>query len=417
MHRLYLRIYIAFVGIVLLSMFVALGIARYITFSRPVPQELQALVRLIGDRLPGSDASGDALQTSLTGLSAELSLDLSIWDSDRALLATAGQALRASGFDNNEPSWIRYHRRVGVMVQLEDGRWLAAASGAGPLFRHEHWLLVVLIGVMAIGCHPLARQITRRLEHLQKGVTDWGSGDLSARLEVKGHDEVAMLGLSFNKAATRIESLVNQQKEVLANASHELRSPLTRLRMALELLGGDAEPNERQKLIADAGHDIEELDELIGDVLLTSRLEAIHQLETLEIVDLLDVLQTEGERVGARITGEPIQVAGNKSMLSRLFRNLFENAKRHSDAIEAWLEIDAEQVRVCVADRGPGVAETDRERIFERFYRQPGQEQTGGTGLGLALVRQIAEIHGGEVGCHPRKGGGSRFEVRLPLGV
>jgi signal transduction histidine kinase len=275
------------------------------------------------------------------------------------------------------------------------------------------WLVVLalLVVAIAIGVYPIARRLTRRLERLQRRVEALGAGELQARVEVEGHDEVANLARSFNRAADRIARLVTAQRSILAGASHELRSPLARMRMAVELLPEDVRPELRSRL----AHDIAELDGLIGELLLASRLDASEHLEAVEEVDLLALLAEEGARVAAEVSGDPICLQGDPRMLRRLMRNLLENARRYAagSPIEASVTRSAGGAQLCVADRGPGVPAQERERIFEPFYRPPGlrEHSDGGVGLGLALVRQIARHHGGEVRCLPRAGGGTCFAV------
>ena len=200
------------------------------------------------------------------------------------------------------------------------------------------------------------------------------------------------------------------QRRQLAFASHELRSPLARLRVSLELLAGDEALKER------AARDLGELDALIGELLEASRLEALGKPDRGETVDLLGLVAEEAARTGAVVEGEPALVRGDPRLLRRLVRNLLDNARRHAAGadVEARVERVGEGARLTVADRGPGVPEAQRERIFEPFYRPPGTPETGASfGLGLALVRQIARAHGGEARCLPRDGGGTVFEATL----
>jgi signal transduction histidine kinase len=300
---------------------------------------------------------------------------------------------------------------------LPDGRWLLGREAEPHIPGPQSWLLgVLLLSVaIAIGAFPVVRRITGRLERLQARVEALGSGELAARVEVEGNDEVAELARSFNRTADRIERLVEGLRRMLASASHELRSPLARMRVAVELLEDTTRPELRERITRDIG----ELDELIGELLLASQLDAIDHLERTEPVDLLALVAEEAARFGVEVGGEPVSIQGDARMLRRLVRNLLENAERHGDGSAIEVSVTSAPARgegalLCVADRGPGVPERERERIFQPFYRPAGVRESGqGVGLGLALVRQIARHHAGDARCRPREGGGTLFEVEL----
>ncbi|PPE68622.1 HAMP domain-containing histidine kinase [Caldimonas thermodepolymerans] len=277
-------------------------------------------------------------------------------------------------------------------------------------------LLVLFIAVSA-GAYPVVRRLTRQLEALKRGVETFGAGQLHHRVSVSGRDEVAAVAASFNQAADRIEALVRSHQSLLANASHELRSPLARLKMALSLLE-TASPESRASLMQEIGNNIRELDALVEEVLLASRLDAAPRLDRHDPVHLLALAAEEGAYVDARVEGTDAMVRGDERLLRRALRNLLENARRYggSEPIEVSVTVEGQDAVVRVCDRGPGVPEDQRERIFEPFYRMPGHaEHAGGVGLGLSLVRQIAERHRGQARCERREGGGSCFSLRLPL--
>jgi signal transduction histidine kinase len=250
---------------------------------------------------------------------------------------------------------------------------------------------------------------------LKEHVEALGDGRLDERVPVEGSDEIARLADSFNRTADRIERLVADKSRLLANTSHELRTPLARVRMAIALLHDAPRPD----LLARIDRDIEELNELIGELLIASRLEAPEQHYERERVDLLALAAEEAARLeGVVVGGVSRSVDGDPRLLRRLVRNLLENALRHGE-IPVEVEVQAGRepswVRLVVADRGPGIAESERERVFEPFYRPVGQASAeGGIGLGLSLVRRIAERHAGSIRCEARAGRGTRFVLDLP---
>ncbi len=297
--------------------------------------------------------------------------------------------------------------------------WLGAGDRGAPPSVGFVALLMAFALAVALGSYPVVRRLTQRLEGLQRGVERLGSGDLRSRVDASGRDEVAFLAQRFNRAADQVQALVQAQKSLLANASHELRSPLARIRMGLELM--DSAPSAALK--AELTQSMGELDALIEEILLASRLEsaASGALDTVrESVDVLALAAEEAARLGVPLAWAGDSAAailpGDARLLRRLIRNLLENAQRHGGH-EVALSLSAHltELTIEVADRGPGVPQAERERIFEPFYRSnQASEQHGGVGLGLSLVRSMARQHGGSVQCLAREGGGARFVVSLP---
>ncbi|WP_225781841.1 cell wall metabolism sensor histidine kinase WalK [Xenophilus sp. Marseille-Q4582] len=370
-------------------------------------------------------AAGWAWQISDEQRSTPLPREVTLRD-DSHQISGRGTSLRTS----------RPGEALEFEITLEDGRKFTMELGpryerrpSPPPWLHPQtgifWLLGMVGMATGIGLFPIVRRLTQRLESLQRGVQRWGEGDLSARVPEDGQDEVADLAQRFNDAATRIEQLIRSHKSLLANASHELRSPLTRIRMSLELLPvGAAESSANTAAKAEIARSIVELDQLIDEILLASRLDAREaDMGTVESVDLMGLAAEECAHTGAELgvadgtALDALTVRGVPRLLRRAVRNLLENARRYggSAGVEVELSADARHALVRVMDRGPGVPEALRERIFEPFYRLPGaSEREGGVGLGLALVKSIALRHGGQVHCEGREGGGACFVIALP---
>jgi len=373
---------------------------------------------------------GDALQPALAARARELELSLALWDARGQPLARSGDALPKRLAPAPELGFWGSRSVIGVNLRLPDGRTLGVGAPRSEISAHGPWslplpLLIAALGVLlALLAFPIARRITRRLARLSESLERFGQGDLSARVEVRGRDEIAALARRFNASAERIEALVAQQRRVLASASHELRAPLARLRMALELAlepNGQLDEPRRAKLLAETSADVDELDGLVADVLLASRAQRPSDRRAFEPVELAALVRAEAERVQAPCAiAEGLgatTVRGDARMLVRLLRNLIDNAGKHAggDGLELALSREGGELVLRVLDRGPGVPAAERERIFEPFYRRAGhREGQGGGGLGLSLVADIARMHGGSARHQPREGGGSTIEVRLP---
>jgi signal transduction histidine kinase len=419
-HRLYLKIYLALLAsLALFALVVAL--AWRLADVEPQRRGVELAAQVAQNLLPDADAPRAAQQLALERITRGLTVDLALYDQVGKLIASVGTPLPAPAEEEDRgPRWRdgRHEGPHAWSLRLSDGRWLVARlpwQPRGGIGLVAAALALILLAV-ALAAYPVVRRLTRRIERLQAGVESLGAGELSARVEVRGHDEVARLAESFNRAAARIEQLVAEQKALLDAsrqlfnaASHELRTPLARIRMAAELIPAD--PQRR----ADLERDIAELDALIEELLVAARLEAMPAAPTEEEVDLLALAAEEASRYEeAELDGQPVTLRGDPRLLRRLLRNLLENARRHgAPPIELRVSRTAQGAELVVCDRGSGVPEADRERVFEPFYRPATSREASGHGLGLALVRRIAERHGGDARCEPREGGGSCFRVTL----
>ncbi|MDP3898408.1 MAG: ATP-binding protein, partial [Mesorhizobium sp.] len=343
-----------------------------------------------------ADADPVSQQVVIERLADAFRADVALFDRDGRLLAAAGRPIPARELDRLDD---RQAYSVGglFLARLEDGRALAARvrTPPGPRGRNPLAYLALVAAVTGIAAYPVVRHLTRRLEALRLGVEKWGEGDLGSRAVVGGKDEVAAVAASFNVAAGRVEALLAAHRTLLANASHELRSPLARLRLAIDLY--EQAPLERTR--AEIVQSLAELDELVEEVLLASRLDHTEAPSRLEPVDLLAVAAEEGARAGIDVHGIACLVDGDPRLLTRLVRNLVQNGLRHGKP-PVTVEVAARSgvVELRVRDEGPGVPDGEAEKVFEPFYRPAGRSEAAGSwGLGLALVRQIAERHGATV--------------------
>jgi two-component system, OmpR family, sensor kinase len=290
----------------------------------------------------------------------------------------------------------------------------------GPPFWRPAFVVALVLLVVAVATRPLAQRISGPLERLTAAARRLGAGDLSARVPADAHvrrvDEITELTRAFNEMAERIERLVAAEKELLANVSHELRSPLARIRLALELLPRDAEGDRH---LHDVERDLGELDRLIEDVLTTARLDATGLPTHLGPVDARALLANLAERsrrhpLTANVPvlvedGVPVQVIADEALLRRALWNLLENAAKYGvPPVTLSAALDGDRVVLAVADTGPGVAPAERERVFAPFYRgqaahapDGGADARRGMGLGLTLARRVAEVHGGTIAIGP----------------
>jgi signal transduction histidine kinase len=386
--RLYLQIYLTVVAS-LVAFTAAAGVLWWLYIDQLAPRHPMEVIAEAAQALPAADAPPAQQQEGINRLALRLRGDAALYSRDRTLIAQAGRPLPPPEAGRGPRAWT---------VPLADGRWVVArvsreyfrARRPGPLL-----ILVLVALAVGVGAYPVVRRVTRRLEKLKVSVDALGAGELSARVTIEGRDEVAQLAASFNRAASHIEVLVGAHKALLANASHELRTPLARIRMAVELMKEGADPLRRAEL----ERDIAELDALIEEILLASRLDAMQEQAALEQVDLLGLAAEECARYEeAELDGEPASVHGDPRLLRRMIRNLLQNARQHgAPPIEMRVRNVDGGVEISVCDHGAGVPEGERERVFEPFYRRAGA--TVGAGLGLALVRQIARRHRGDAAC------------------
>jgi signal transduction histidine kinase len=402
--------------------------------------------RLVREQL--ADPGG--LQRRLDTLHADLGVDIAVMTPDGTVRAAAGAALlrpaaaalaRARA---GEPT-ISGHPSHSVVTPIRDGAGAVVAVAAmelrgrfgPPNFFGPLALVAVVLVTIAVVTRPLARRIARPIEVLTATARRLAAGDLSARARGgagaphrrHGADEIRELTHAFDEMADRVQHLVRGQRELLANVSHELRSPLARIRVALELVPRTPDVDAR---LADIDRDLGELERLIEDVLATARLDATGLPTELATVDAAALLAELVERARhdpattgreVRVDGSAgVHVSGDPRLLRRALWNLVENAAKYgAPPIVLGAAVDGDRVTLSVSDAGPGIPRGARARVLDPFERldtarTPGRS-TSGFGLGLAFARRVAEAHGGAVtisAATPDERG-CRVSLRLPL--
>ena len=425
MRRLYLQIYADVLAI--LVVFALLGRSAWSASAdarRRARQISRGVARVLARVLPPATAPRADAQAALEQLRARPRDDV---DAARRCAAPMARCSRRAGAELPAPTAAEresgfLHRRHGAIVRacprLPDGRTLVARRPHGA---HD---LGWLVGDRRARRGDRARRLSGRAAHhapareaAARRSRRSARATCARACEVRGADEIADLARSFNRAAAQIEQLVARAAQRCSrSASHELRSPLARIRVAIELLGG----RRRRELRARVSRDIAELDELIGELLLASRLEALAPGRALDRRETIDLLASRrgggGAHAARRVDGEPVNLrrrshapAPARAQPARERAPARPAARRSRSRSRSSA---AGRARLRVSDRGPGVPESERERIFAPFYRPSGASESrdGSFGLGLALVRQIARHHGGEARCHAARG--RRHRVR-----
>ncbi|MER7716477.1 ATP-binding protein [Streptomyces flaveolus] len=318
------------------------------------------------------------------------------------------------------------YRFAAVPVETRDKSRLTVYAGA-PLSA-EHGAVDTALTVMLIGFPALlavvawvtwlvTRRALRPVEGIRREMAAiTASQDLARRVPVPDtHDEIARLASTTNETLAALESSVERQRRFVADASHELRSPIASLRTQLEVAAAHPELLDLDGAVEDTVR----LQRLAADLLLLARLDAGERPADAR-VDLAALARAQAQgRAGVGVRAEDaVAVAGSRGQLERVLANLLDNAQRHArSAVEVSVRRDGDVAVAAVADDGEGVPPADRERIFERFVRLDAarSRDDGGAGLGLAIARDVAVRHGGTLTVRDAPAGGALFELRLPV--
>jgi two-component system, OmpR family, sensor histidine kinase MprB len=274
-----------------------------------------------------------------------------------------------------------------------------------------------LAALLGLGVAQSALVPTRRLTEAAEDIT--ATQDLRRRVDTDRKDELGRLAVAFNTMLAALEDSVEAQRRLVSDASHELRTPLTSLRTNFEILGRtDALPDdERRRLLDDVDAELDELSRLIADVVDLARdgeperIEEDVRLDQL-VADAVDRARRRAPEITFETTLDETVVHGSGERLHRAVSNLLDNAIKWSPE-GAAVEVGVAEAAVTIRDHGPGIAEEDLPKVFDRFYRAPDARGLPGSGLGLAIVRQVAESHGGSVSAARADGGGTIVRLQL----
>jgi len=352
-------------------------------------------------------------------------------DSPLVDFRSMGPTLRVGLTDDVPPD--NDQRVSGRTVDTKFGRYTVLVGGdieAAESTVHTALLLLagacpVVVAVAAISTYRLMRRSLRSVDAIRARVAAITTSDLTERVPVPpGRDEISALATTMNDMLARIERGHSAQRQFVGDASHELRSPLTAIISALDVAVAHPEVFDLDLATSTLVPEAQRMRVLVEDLLLLARADegrlAIHR-EPVRLDDIAAGEVMRQRRIGHRdidITAELTELHGDAAALSRLVRNLLENAARHAHfRVETTVRPHGGYALLTVADDGPGIPARDRPRVFDRFVRLESDRarRSGGAGLGLAIVAEIATAHGGDVSIGDRPGGGTVVTVQLPL--
>lgn len=405
--RLQRRIFAWFGLTILITAFVAGMFAR--RSSANMKSEFLRGQNLLADRFAAvwdRPAERDELGRSV---SRELDVDLRLRDQGGAVVGEYGtHACVAPVLDVPVAKDGREYGTVAVCAERYQG---ASFKFLGPL-------ALVIIFLWA-GSHAIARRLARPFAELERVASQIGTGNLKARFQTEGHgrggEDAVILGGAINDMASRIEKQLADQRALLATVSHEIRTPLARMRLLLELSRDGKDPGAETKRLDELDREIVEIDSLVAELLAASRLDFAAESKREIVAGEIALLALERTGVDPSILDDRTEGAtlkGDPTLVQRAVTNLLQNAQRHGGGpTKLRVVTRGGFVAFEVEDDGPGFAEGEQEKVFEPFFKRSADQ--GSVGLGLALVKRIAEAHGGTAFARNRKGKGAVVGIEL----
>ena len=431
-RRLVYRVY-GFVAVLALSIMAALLILpRYTRAPRylePHAALMQYLIERWSLRTPLD------LDTVMARIEPRLRGKLSLFDANGKLLRTNIDASVDVPLDPPTPEETREIARTKwsldwgrIVVRSDDGSLIGVYAPTRPGFPWSYVLplgamILVLVGIASVW---FSRRLARPLDQLAQAARQFGAGDTAARANLPLVDEVGDVGRAFDEMADRTARLLRSQRQLMGDVSHELRTPLARIRVALELAAED--PVAAGDVLSDVGTDLDEIDQLIGDILTTARLDGDHAKIDREATSVIELADRATRKFKARHPGRSLErsqgddraIQCDPLLLRRALDNLLDNAAKYSDPgsqVTLAIHPNGSSVAFEIVDHGIGMSAAELDLAFTPFWRADDSRtrKTGGVGLGLALARRIARAHGGDVTLSSRPGQGTTARLEVPL--
>jgi len=426
-RRLVYRVY-GFVAVLAIAIMAALLILPRYTRAPRYLEPHAALAQYLVERW--STKNSHELDEAMVRIEPRLRGKLTLYDASGKLLRSNTDPPLEAPSDEEKRDlrtalWSLDWGRI--VVRSDDGSMLGVYAPLRPGFPWSYVLplaamILILVGIASVW---FSRRLARPLDQLATAARQFGEGDITARANLHRADEVGDLGRAFDEMAERTAAVLRSQRQLMGDVSHELRTPLARIRVALELAAED--PVAAKDVLSDVGVDLDEIDQLIGDILTTARLDSDHALER-EPTSVSELADRARRRFSARhparalelATGEDHAIHCDPLLLRRALDNLLDNAAKYSEPgtpVHLAVQPGDESVAFEIVDHGIGMSPAELDRAFTPFWRADDSRtrRTGGVGLGLALARRIARAHGGEVTLVSQLGQGTTARLEVPL--
>ncbi|RKQ96861.1 two-component system sensor histidine kinase RstB [Kushneria sinocarnis] len=403
-------------------------VAHFTGLSERQPQQLMLMLRQWLNAVPE-----DQREARFQTLRDQTALTMGIGSGSPAGLSSsqleqldAGQVVM-----NVEPE----RPSLALYTRLADGRWITV----GPVRPFEPLpvvsigaVMVVMLMLMGIIVYLLVRGVESRLRHMEQAASRFAAGDFDARVEARGSDYLGQFGAAFNSMAAQVQAVLSAQQEMMRAVSHEFRTPVARIRFALQMVEDMSDSPTIRRQLGEVDRDIESIDRLIDEILAYARLDSATETGLMfeptatalmplaeQVVDSLAPMYPALE---ITVKGEPADAVVDARYIQRALQNLVANACHHARRrVTVTLLNEEDSVMFDVEDDGQGVPRRDRERIFKPFTRLDDSrtrrgERQGGYGLGLAIVARVAQWHQGQVAIDTSTTlGGARFSLVLPI--